>query len=142
MMNQVFGCLFRFLCFAATIFMITYWCVEYSKDNDLASVDYHSLKNLGVVNPILSLCFENPFLDEKLKSINSVLNKSVYLEFLKGKVGDNGMLQKIDPNNVTLNIENSLKYYYIFWKNASGYKVSSHEQKPGKTNDNIQWISE
>ena len=120
-MNQVFGYLFKFLCFSATIFMITYWCVEYSKDNDLASVDYHSLKTLGVVNPILSLCFENPFLDEKLKSINSVLNKSVYLEFLKGKVDDNGMLQKIGHNNVTLNIENSLKYYYILWKNDSGY---------------------
>lgn len=120
-MSQIIAWLFKFLCFSATIFMITYWCVEYLKDNDLASVDYKTIKNVSFVNPMLSLCFENPFLEEKLKSVSSDLNKSVYLDFLKGKVDDNGILHEIDYSNVTLNIENSLKYYYIFWKNESGY---------------------
>ena len=125
----MFEYVYRFLCFSVTIAMVTYWCIEYSKDNDLASVDYRSIKDLNFSYPVLSLCFMDPFVNEKLKSVRSTLNKTVYLGFLKGDVPDDGVLKHIDYNNVTLNMEESLKYYYILRKNSSGYENVSASNK-------------
>ena len=120
-MNTNLTRLFKFLCFSATIFMITFWSIEYLKDNDLASVDYKSIKKVDFTYPILSLCFEKPFLEEKLTSIDPNLNKSRYVELLRGNADDHGLLKKINYSNVTLNMEKSLEHYYILWKNSSGY---------------------
>ena len=128
-MNRLLEYFFKFLCFSATIFMVTYWCIEYSKDNDLASVDYKSFKSLNFTYPILSLCFMNPFLDEKLKSISPTLNKTFYLDLLKGEAQENRLLKNIGYNNVTLDMEDSLKHYYILWKGLNGYEKFSASNK-------------
>ena len=77
-----FMSVFRGLCVAVTFGMIGYWCYLYVLDNDLSLVDSNVFSNIAQTYPIISLCFKDPFSEEKLKEIHLSLNGSLYLEFL------------------------------------------------------------
>ena len=111
---SVFGC----LCVTTTFAMIIYWCYQYSQDNDLSLVDYKDFSTIPQTYPVISLCFEVPFLEDKLKQIHPSINGSLYLKYLKGEV-DNDILRYIDYDNVTLNILDYVGSYDVTWRNGS-----------------------
>ena len=109
---------FKFLCFAATFFMTGYWCVHYFQDHDLSLVDYGLMKDVENPKPTFTLCFINPILEDKLKEIHPNLNRSLYLQFLKGDI-DHDILSKINYENVTLDIRSQIRVFNIDWRNGS-----------------------
>ena len=85
-------CIIRFFfkgacCFCALI-MVFYWIFEFAiTDEDLSVVDYKNFhQESSIFIPEVSLCVENPFIEDNLKEINSSLTVSRYLEFLKGDI--------------------------------------------------------
>ena len=86
--------------------MVGYWIHEYLKNNDLTTVDFVDIKNLDEPYPAISICFEHPFIEEKLKAIHRDLNSSYYLKYLKGKHEDT-RLRDVYYHNVTIEITKS-----------------------------------
>ena len=66
-------CIIRFLfkgaCFATALIMVFYWIFEFAiTDEDLSVVDYKNFHQESSISiPEVSLCIENPFIEEKLK---------------------------------------------------------------------------
>jgi hypothetical protein len=91
------------------------------KDEDVSLVNYkryHSDENS--IYPSLTLCFNNPFINEKLKSFGDGVNITTYSKFLKGLYWDERMNQ-IDYDNVTLDIENYIVEARVVVANGSVY---------------------
>ena len=84
--------------------MIGYWLYKFDKDEDVCLVDYQQLEQVEDIElPVVSMCFTNPFLDEKLKEISPSLNSSDYLKYLQGDLYDESF-KDIDFDHVTLNL--------------------------------------
>ena len=117
-------CIIRFLfkgaCFATALIMVFYWIFEFAiTDEDLSVVDYKNFHQESSISiPEVSLCIENPFIEEKLKEINSTLTTSKYINFLKGDIFDD-KLKNIDYENVTINLSNFLLHSTVTWNNGS-----------------------
>ena len=118
---------FNFACVSATVVMVGFWCYQYFKDDDLSLADYTEFErgDDDDLYPILSMCFQDPFLDEKLKEIHPNLNQSFYEKFLKGEIYDE-RLRHIDYDNVTLNIIDYEGDYVVRWRN--GTKMSTYKK--------------
>ena len=86
--------IFHFLC-SISAFSLTCWCIyKYIKDEDVSLVNYkryHSDRNS--IYPSLTLCFNNPFINDKLKSVGKGVNITTYSKFLKGMYWDERMTQ-------------------------------------------------
>ena len=53
----------------------------------MADIEYKSDHRIGKIRyPEISICFENPFLDEKLKDVRKDIDKETYLKFLRGEI--------------------------------------------------------
>ena len=116
-----FKCFFKTNCVIGVILMVSYWFYKFIvEDRDVGVVDYELLDNTEIDFPVVSLCFENPFLIKKLKNelkkINQSLSTSSYLEYLKGDIHVDGF-EKIDYNNITMDLDD----YYI----KSVFKLSN-----------------
>ena len=116
---------FKFICFIATISIIAFWLYKcYILDDDLCLVDYFPADSDEVESPILSICTENRFSDEKLKKIRPNLNSSYYLAYLQGKVMDEN-LTKVDYDDVSFDITDYIAGYEVRLNN--GTKLESKE---------------
>ena len=125
--------MFSGLCVIATFAIIGYWCYLYSKDNDLSLVDYTHFSNIAQHYPVLSLCFDNPFLEEKLTQIHPSINGSLYLKYLKGEI-DNDILKYVDYDNVTINILEYSLSYDVKWRDGSRLRnINESNQEFRKT---------
>ena len=110
---------FKFCCFIAVALMISYWFYKFDKDEDLCLVDYKPFKNVkDMAFPETSMCFVDPFVDEKLKEISSDINRTTYTEYLKGEAFDE-RLKSIDYTNITLNLADYFLKTIVYWKNGS-----------------------
>jgi hypothetical protein len=111
--------IFHLLC-SISAFSLTCWCIyKYMKDEDVSLVNYkryHSDENS--IYPSLTLCFNNPFINDKLKSYGDGVNITTYSKFLKGLYWDERMTQ-IDYDNVTLDIENYIVEAKVVVANGS-----------------------
>ena len=125
---EVISTTFKSLCYIATISVIIFWMHKcYYQDDDLCLVDYSSIKEDEVSLPVLSLCFENRFSEEKLKKISPNLNASYYLEYLKGNVIDEN-LTRVDYEDVSFKLSDYLVSYEARLNN--GRKVTFIESSP------------
>ena len=125
---EVISSTFKSLCYIATISVILFWMHKcYYQDDDLCLVDYFSIKEDEVSLPVLSLCFENRFSEEKLKKISPNLNVSYYLEYLKGNVIDEN-LTRVDYEDVSFKLSDYLVSYEARLNN--GRKVTFIESSP------------
>ena len=112
--------LFQLSCFASLIFMTSYWFYKFViEDEDLCLVDYKAVENADEFPlPTVSMCFENPFLDKKLKEIGPDINTTTYLKYLRGEIFD-GRFSDIDYDSVTLNLSEYHIKDIVYWKNGS-----------------------
>ena len=116
---KIFQSLFTISCVVVLAFMVGYWFYKYHQDEDVCSVDYQLFEETEDIElPVVSICFENPFLDKKLKEINPSLNSRDYLRYLNGTFYHEG-LKTIDYDNVTLGLLDQHIGMYVTWKNGS-----------------------
>ena len=116
--------IFHVICNLAA-FGLTCWCFyKYMKDDDVSLVNYkryHSDKDS--IYPSLTLCFNNPFLNDKLESFGNGINTTTYSKFLNGLYWDERFI-KIDYDNVTINLESYLEGAKIILGNGSVYNTT------------------
>ena len=126
---ETFETSFSILC-VLVAFSLVCWCIsEYRLDGDLSLV---SLKKFGedenLIMPEMSLCFYDPFLIDKIESVDLGFNISYlqYKYFLLGAIWDQRMLE-IEFEHVTKRIEDYILFYHVVWKNytESVYKDTS-----------------
>ena len=118
--QKAFVTLFKVFCVIAAISMVLYWVYKFQvEDRDVGLVDYMPIKEAKDIRlPILSLCFENPFLKEFLTNKHPNINTSAYLDFLRGKTYDKG-LKEINYDNVTLKLERYLLFAAVTFRNGT-----------------------
>ena len=105
---------------------LTCWCFhKYMQDKDVSLVNYKRFhSDRGSIYPSLTLCFNNPFLNDKLKTFGDGINTSTYYSFLEGLLWDKRMVD-IDYDNVTVNLDDYLLGARIVLANGSLYKWDS-----------------
>ena len=101
---QVFIFVVHAVCLFATISMTLYCTVEFIKNEDVSEVFY---KTFDGDYPDLTLCFNSPYIDEKLSSYGNGITPSSYGSFLSGGIWDEQMV-KINYDNVTIDISDYL----------------------------------
>ena len=96
---------FQIFCHFLTIW-ITCWCFhKYMKDKDVSHVNYRRFHDdSDSLYPSLTLCFNNPFLDDRLKKNGDGVNITTYVHFLEGTLWDDRMVN-IDYDNVTVDLK-------------------------------------
>ena len=118
--------LFRAICIASTGALSAFWLYKYTLNEDLSVFEYKQFyKTEDDVFPVLSLCFRNPFLTEKLRQ-NHGINELTYLSFLQGKNLTTKMLE-IDYDKITLELTDYLTQYTISYRNNSHQSFQSEE---------------
>ena len=107
------------MCLCAT-FAMTCWCFgKYWQDKDVSLVGFVTFNNdESNIYPALTICFYNPFLNEKLKSFGTGINTTTYSKFLQGKYWDKRMMN-IDYDNVTVSLEDYLTEIGLQFANFS-----------------------
>ena len=118
--RKLFRSCFTILCGIAVTFMVGYWFYKYKvEDRDIGVVDYVSLANAKEFQfPVVSLCFKDPFIDERLRKINSSITRRAYLKYLRSEVYDQAF-GKIDYSNVTIDLEKYFLFAHILWQNET-----------------------
>ena len=97
---------FTVFCVVCVLCMVIFWVCKYRVDRDIGVVDYVLLEEAWDIKlPAVSMCFHNPFIDEKLIEFNPEATRSSYIEYLKGN-GYNEKYNTIDYSKVTLSFEN------------------------------------
>ena len=110
---------FNFVCWVATIILVSYWTYVYTLDEDLCIVDYKKyLESESDEFPVLSICLKNQISEEKLKSQNLEVTAQRYIDFLNGDVFDEE-LAKINYENVTIDVPNYVKDTTVIFKNGT-----------------------
>ena len=116
---ETFETSFSILC-VLVAFSLVCWCIsEYRLDGDLSLV---SLKKFGedenLIMPEMSLCFYDPFLIDKIESLDLGFDFSYlhYKYFLLGGLWDQRMLE-MDVEHFTKRIEDYILSYHVTWKN-------------------------
>ena len=106
--------LFTVICIIGAVIMVGYWFYKFDvEDRDIGVVDYVPVEDISDAEiPVPTLCFQNPFLPERLSEI------SEYIEYMKGDVFRNES-ENIDYGNVTLSLNNYLMFSKIKWRNGS-----------------------
>ena len=104
-------------------FGLTCWCFhKYMKDKDVSHVNYRRFHDdSDSLYPSLTLCFNNPFLDDRLKEAGDGINITTYVPFLEGKYWDNRMAD-IDYDNVTIDLKDYLEFAEINLLNTSKFR--------------------
>ena len=118
--------LFTLLCFVVLTLMVGYWLYKYLiEDKDVAVVDYLSLEEAkDVAFPVPTICFQNPFVEDRLKEIGDQNDASSYLSFLSGRSLGND-LAVIDYKAVTLNMSDYFMDATEQWFNDSDTTIKS-----------------
>ena len=82
--------------------------------------------------PSVSICLEDPFVEKELKKVDQnfsfPLNKKSYLKFLKGESFDENLINEIEYDNVTINLNEYILYAIFQFRNESSYRVVTSEK--------------
>lgn len=111
---------FTILCAIVVAFMVGYWFYKYEvEDRDIGVVDYVALEDANDIEyPAVSMCFEYPFHEKRLKALNPNITKSLYLSYLEGSHYDK-TYEEIDYANVTFDLDQYFRWANVFWRNVT-----------------------
>jgi len=114
---------FTTLCVIVVAFMIGYWFYKFEvEDRDIGVVDYVWLRDATEVKyPAASICFRDPFIDGKIKEVESSITRKSYGQYLKGWTYSN-QYRKIDYQNVTLNVNDYFLFAEEQWINETRFR--------------------
>ena len=97
--------------------MIIFWIIEYNKNENTTLIEYKSTREINnVTYPELSICIDQPFLTNELVKFSPELDKTIYLEHLRGQNGFNETYNDILYDLVTPNLFIHLQKLWIGWK--------------------------
>ena len=116
---------FAILCGLVTLSLCSYWCYQFSRNEDLTVVQYKEFKGTKEgIFPTASFCLGDNFVLLKEKLDQYDVNETSYLSFLKGNLFDNKMLS-INFSYVTIDITDYIKGYRLYFKNGSSISFHS-----------------
>ena len=116
---------FRIICVALTISIMS-WCIyRYHINDDVSMVSFESFHYRDTfLYPSTTLCFYNPFLEQRLENYGKGINITSYSEFLQGKYSDDRMY-RINYDDVTRSAEDFLLQMSI--KLEDGTTIMIHD---------------
>ena len=95
--------IFHFLAVTTVIVYAASSYNTFSANDDLCEVNFKKFHvDQESIYPSISLCFNAPFLEDRLKAYNSLINASEYEKFLLGRSDDLGRFSSIPYENVSL----------------------------------------
>ena len=129
----IFRYLFQALCAVCVICMVGYWFYKFDvEDRDIGVVDYIAFEDDSrIPYPVASLCFEDPFYEDKLSEIDPAINITHYLEYLKGDVFEE-RLTHVDYSDVTIDLDEYLSDTGVTLQNGTymeGGEIATFSQK-------------
>lgn len=142
-MWKIFTFVLHKLCVSATVALTVFWLYKYTLNEDVSLLDYKKFYEAEEdVHPVLSLCFANPFLQDKLAQHGT--NQSVFLDFLRGEYFSNEMLD-IDYDTVTLDLRDFIQKVWVAWRNGITTSMTSVEDRRSAVSDSyngffINWF--
>ena len=96
---------FKTVCLIVTSFMVGYWVYKFCMNEDITVIEYKTLRNAeNAVFPEFSICFDKPFLNQKLHLGVNQLNKENYIEYLKGAATNNETYMNIKYDEITFDL--------------------------------------
>ena len=100
--------------------MIGYWLYKFViEDRDVGVVDYELMeKAKDVEYPVPAFCFQDPFVENRLKIYGPSINRTAYSRYLKGEMF-NDELAKVDYENVTMNLNDHFLFAEVKLTNTS-----------------------
>ena len=107
---------FKSICVIATVGFFVHWIVVFVKNEDVSKIEiryvekYDDKDDDGITLPEFSLCFYNPFLDYRIKEINSNLSGEGYQSYLAGEISDDGFYNRLNYDNVTINLFEAISF--------------------------------
>ena len=118
-MNKSLLLYHHYICWIATLIIISYCIYIFSLNKDLCTIDYTPYnEEENDMFPVVSFCLKNPICEDKLKTYNSTYNVSSYIDFLDGNWYDPGMI-KIDYESVLKNLSDYIEPFWTDYKNGS-----------------------
>ena len=129
--RQTFRLLFLFICMATVSGMIYYWVYKFLvEDRDMGLVDYEDIDELDIDLPVVSICIQDPFLENEIKKLDPDLNKTTYLKHLKGDIYDK-RFEEAEYESLTLSLNDYLQKIWISFRNGSSryfsHSMFSHD---------------
>ena len=123
---STFKVAFKAMCTSVTAVMVVYWIVKYLKDEDISVVEYKLAINMTTAfQPEFTICFENPFIEEKLSDIDPDVSPRKYFQYLKGEIPGDATYNSIDYDNVTIQLFKHLDHVIIFGQFPDGQKYKN-----------------
>ena len=106
---EILSQVFLIICIIGTATLLIWCYLEYNEDEDVVEISFKKYgKDEGSIYPDISLCFDHPFIEDRLKSIDNKLTKSLYTIFLTGQTffGEwNENVLNISYENVSLQLK-------------------------------------
>ena len=110
--------IFHYICLVVTIILVAWQIRVYILNNDISRVYYDKFHSSeSAIYPSLSLCFGDILLEEKLNEYG--VSKSHYLNFLKGLIWDEKLLE-INYNDVSINLKDHLLGIEMYQEKFNG----------------------
>ena len=100
--------LFRFVCKMLTLSLVTFNIILYFEDEDLTEISFKMYnQDEESIYPGITICIDKPFDNNKLEKFGEGSNKTMYTQFLQGRMWDDRML-KINFDSVVIDIKDYL----------------------------------
>ena len=120
---------FKFVCGILAVLLIADFFYKYLKNEDISLLKYtRYLKGENDDYPVISFCFKDPFLKQRLAEYG--ITDAIYRDYLEGKIISNELLE-IDYDKVTLDVNDYLVEHYILWVNGT-VKQAPVDSKNGR----------
>ena len=101
--------IFHLLCLSAALSMTIYCAYEFSKNDDLSEVLHKRFnEDEEGIYPQITMCFANPYLNDKLVQYGEGINSTSYGQFLIGYSDWDDRMGQIQYENVTLDLNRYL----------------------------------
>ena len=110
--------------------MTGYWLWKFAiEDRDIGVVDYVKFdSSFGVELPTATFCFFNPFLKSRMESRKPKVNRSIYLEYLRGDF-INALLQEVDHDDITIDLEDYFLSGSVRLRNETDHRIGIFSNK-------------